>query len=72
LRPRTYSQAIFCQLIQVLRAVQLREPPAVDGEAGRLCLKVIEAARGMARPLEKPWLSRRHQEAHRSLHWSNA
>lgn len=70
--PRDYGAAITCQLIQTIRAIQLHEAPAVDGEAGRRCVALLEAALAMARPLDMPWLAHEQQEAYRSLHWTSA
>lgn len=68
--PRLYPQSIYCQLIQVLRAIQLGESPAVDGEAGKECIAVIESARRCAQPIEMPWLDVEQQHAYRALHWT--
>jgi predicted dehydrogenase len=70
--PRLYTESIYCQLIQVARAIQLGEPPAVTGEEGRECVRVIESARRRAQPIEMPWLDGPRQEAYRALHWTNA
>jgi predicted dehydrogenase len=72
LSPRLYTQSIYCQLIQLVRAIHLGESPAVDGETGRECVRVIESARRMARPLEMPWLDAVEQEAYQGLHGINA
>lgn len=68
--PRLYTDAIFCQLIQVLRAIRLGEEPAVAGQAGADCVAVMEAALRLARPLEMTWLSPEHQRAQQLLHWT--
>jgi predicted dehydrogenase len=70
--PRLYAQAMYCQLIQVLRAIRLREPPAVGGEEGRQCVRVLETALRRARPLEANWLPAAEREAFHTLHWSNS
>jgi predicted dehydrogenase len=69
LSPRTYSDAIYCQLVQVVRAVQLLERPAVDGESGRACVALLESALSIARPLDAPWLDRAQRDAYRLSHW---
>jgi predicted dehydrogenase len=69
--PRSYSDAIFCQIVQVLRAIELGEAPAVDGEAGRCCISVLESALSMARPLDAPWLDFAQHTSFRRLHWSH-
>jgi hypothetical protein len=68
--PRTYADAVFCQLVQVIRAIQLGEAPAADADSGRACIAALESALAMAKPLEVPWLDPREQSAYRSLHWS--
>jgi predicted dehydrogenase len=70
--PRLYTESIYCQLIQFVRAIRLGEPPAVGGEAGRECVRVIESARHRAQPIDMPWLDADQQAAYRSLHWANA
>jgi len=66
--PRLYTQAIYCQVIQVLRSVRLGEPPAVTGEVGLNCLRVIDEARRVMQPLEMPWLDPIQQMANRELY----
>jgi predicted dehydrogenase len=70
--PRLYTESIYCQLIQVARAIHLGEPPAVSGEDGRECVRVIETARRRAQPIDMPWLDDNQAEAFRALHWTNA
>jgi predicted dehydrogenase len=72
LSPRLYTETIYCQLIQVARAIRLGEPPAVTGEEGKECVRVIESARRRAQPIDQPWLDGDQQEAYRALHWTNA
>ncbi len=72
LSPRLYTEGIYCQLVQVARAILLGEPPAVTGEEGRECVRVIDAGRRRAQPIEMPWLDDGQQEAYRALHWTNA
>ncbi len=69
--PRLYTESIYCQLIQVARAIHLGEPPPVNGQEGKECVRVIESARWRARPIEMPWLDAARQEAYRALHWTN-
>jgi predicted dehydrogenase len=71
LSPRLYVQGISCQLVQVVRAIRLGERPAVSGEEGRECVRLIEAARHLARPMEMPWLDPAQREAYQRRHWSN-
>jgi predicted dehydrogenase len=68
--PLSYSDAVLCQLVQVLRAIALGERPAVDGAEGESCIALLEQALGMASPLPEPWLSSREQTAASRLHWS--
>ncbi len=69
LTPRSYPDAIFGQLVQTLRAIQLGEPPAVDGVSGHACIALLEAGLGLAQPLPSPWLEPAEQQALRELHW---
>jgi predicted dehydrogenase len=71
LSPRLYTQSLYCQLIQVARAIRLGEPPAVNGEAGKHCVGVIESARHCAEPIDMPWLDWNQRETHQALHWTN-
>lgn len=70
--PKLYTESIYCQLIQVLRAIELAEAPAVDGQQGQACISLIEAARRCARPLDMPWLDPHQEATHQSLHWTRA
>jgi predicted dehydrogenase len=70
--PRTYAQAIFCQLVQTVRAITLGEPPAVDGHSGERCITVLESALSQARPMDMPWLDAAEQIATKRLHWTVA
>jgi len=70
--PRLYTESLYCQLIQVARAIQLGEPPAVSGEEAKECVRVIESARRRARPIDMPWLDCDEQEAYQALHWTKA
>lgn len=69
LSPRTYADAIYCQVVQMVRAIQLRELPAVDGESGKACVSLLESALSVARPLDAPWLDRAQRDAYRLSHW---
>jgi predicted dehydrogenase len=69
--PTDYHQAMYCQLIQTVRAIRLHEAPAVDEELGRHCVSVMEKALSIARPLDTPWLSTTRQAAFRGLHWTS-
>jgi predicted dehydrogenase len=70
--PGLYGQAMYCQLIQLLRAVNLGERPAVSGEEGRRCVAALDQALACARPLDMSWLSADQLQAFHNLHWSNA
>jgi predicted dehydrogenase len=67
--PRSYSDAIYCQVVQVLRAIEHGEPPAVDGRTAGRSVSLLESALTMARPLDVPWLELAHQESFQQLHW---
>jgi predicted dehydrogenase len=69
--PTLYMQSQYCQLIQLVRAIELGESPAVGGEDGQQCVSIIEAARRCARPIGMPWLDRDQREAQRKMHWTN-
>lgn len=71
LAPRSYAQAIYAQLIQVIRAIRLGEKPSADGAAGQQSVAVLEAALKIADVLPAPWLSSEEQAASRRLHWSH-
>jgi predicted dehydrogenase len=66
--PRLYTQSLYCQLIQVARAIRWGEAPAVDGEAGKSCIGILETALRQARPLDIPWLNPQHRKANQTLH----
>ena len=68
--PTLYTQAIFCQLIQMVRAIRLGEAPAVGADVGEQCTAVIAAARRLARPLPMPWLDEARARAFEARHWS--
>jgi predicted dehydrogenase len=70
--PRSYPQAIYCQLVQVARAIQLAEAPAVDGECGQRTVAVLESSLALAAPLQMPWLDAAELERFQQLHWTNA
>lgn len=70
LSPRSYEQSMYCQLIQVVRAIRLGESPAVDAQAALESVRVIDAARRRARPLDIPWLDPSEQEAAHAAHWT--
>ena len=69
--PRSYSDAVLCQLVQVLRAIKFDERPAVDGQGGASCIRLIEHALSKASPLPEPWLAPREQAAAAQLHGSS-
>jgi predicted dehydrogenase len=70
--PALYTQCIYCQLIQLARAIQLGEAPAVNGEFGRECVRVMELARRHAQPIDMPWLNANQRQAYQTLHWTNS
>ena len=70
LTPISYPQAVYCQLVQVARAIALGEPAAVDGESGRQTVALLESALGVARPLDSPWLAEHEQARFAQLHWN--
>jgi predicted dehydrogenase len=69
LSPRSYSDAMYCQIVQVVRAITLQESPAVDGETGRRAVALLESALAIAQPLEMPWLTSGQRDSLRTLHW---
>ncbi len=69
--PRLYTQAIYCQLINIIRAIRLGEPPAASGAAGRQCIALIEAARRQAQPIDMTWLNPDRKTAFQKLHRAN-
>jgi len=68
--PRSYSDAMYCQLVQVVRSIELGERPAADGAAGERCVSMLDSALAIATPLDAPWLDFAQQQASRRLHWS--
>jgi predicted dehydrogenase len=66
--PRLYTQSLYCQLIQVVRAIRLGERPAVSGAEGKECVRLLESASRQARPFEMPWLDAGQREAYQRLH----
>lgn len=70
--PKTYTQSMYCQLMQMVRAIRFDEPPAVTADVGRTCVSVIESARRQAEPLEMAWLDPEQQQAYRTRHWTVA
>jgi len=69
LSPKSYPEAVYVQLIQVVRAIELGESPACDGRAGERCVRLLEAALARAEALPVPWLAPDDQAAFRRLHW---
>jgi predicted dehydrogenase len=69
--PHTYPQAVYCQLIQMLRAIELNESPAVDGVSGLQTIRLLESALALAQPVPMPWLSDRQQREYCTSHWTN-
>jgi hypothetical protein len=69
LTPLNYADAIYCQIVQVIRAIQLGESPAVDGDTGGRCISLLESALSIATPLDAPWLDDAQRTSSRRLHW---
>jgi predicted dehydrogenase len=68
--PRTYYEAIYYQLVQVLRAVRYGEPVPVDGEQGLSAVRAIDTCYRQAAPLCLPWLEAAEQARADERHWS--
>jgi predicted dehydrogenase len=68
--PRTYHDAIYYQLVQILRAVRWGEPVPVDGAQGLTAVRAIDACYAKAQPLRLPWLAADEQAAADDRHWS--
>ena len=68
--PRTYYEAIYYQLVQVLRAVRYGEPVPVDGEQGLVAVRAIDTCYRQAAPLRLPWLPSAEQSCADERHWS--
>lgn len=67
--PKTYAEAIYAQLIQMARAIELGEQPSVDGTAGQRCVALLENALALAQAPSAPWLAQEEQDALRQRHW---
>lgn len=72
LSPRLYTQSLYCQLVQVVRAIRLGEVPAVSGDSGKVCVALLESARQQAQPWAMPWLDAQEQEVYQQRHWSGS
>jgi hypothetical protein len=70
--PRSYPQAIYCQLVQTARAIVSGEAPAVDGGSGERTVAALESALSLSRPLDMPWLDESERAAAARLHWTHA
>lgn len=68
--PRSYPQAVYCQLVQTARALVLGEPPAVDGLSGERTTATLDAALALARPLDLPWLAGDERDVYERAHWT--
>ena len=68
----SYAEAIYAQIVQMVRAIELKERPAVDGAAGERCVGLLESALGKATALPAPWLAPDEQAALQRLHWTHA
>jgi predicted dehydrogenase len=69
LTPASYGEAVYCQIVQVIRAIQLGEAPAVSGEAGRRCVSLLESALSIAAPMDVAWVDPAQKRALERLHW---
>jgi predicted dehydrogenase len=67
--PRTYYEAIYYQLVQVLRAVRYGEPVPVDGEQGLTAVRAIDECYRKAAALRLPWLAAAEQALADGRHW---
>lgn len=67
--PRTYYEAIYYQLVQVLRAVLYGESVPVDGEQGLMAVRAIEECYRKTTPLRLPWLAAAEQKLADERHW---
>lgn len=68
--PRTYYEAIYYQLVQVVRAVRHGEPVPVDGEQGLVAVRAIDTCYRQAASLRLPWLAAAEQSRADERHWS--
>ena len=68
--PVTYFEAIYYQLVQVLRAVRYGEPVPVDGEQGLAAVRAIDTCYRQAAPLRLPWLAAAEQARADERHWT--
>ena len=67
---RTYHEAIYYQLVQVLRAVRYGEPVPVDGEQGLAAVRAVDTCYRDAASLRLPWLAVEEQRVADERHWS--
>ena len=68
--PLTYFEAIYYQLVQVLRAVRYGERVPVDAEEGLAVVRAIDTCYRQAAPLRLPWLAAAEQARADERHWS--
>ncbi len=68
-RPKSFSGCVRLELISVLRAILLGEPPMATGEDGLSVLRLLMAAYDQATPLRTPWLPLEEQRENASSHW---
>lgn len=71
-RPKTYSDCMYYQLVQMLRCIRLGEPPAVSAEEGARVMALINSCYDQAEPLSMDWLTTEEMSAYRALHWRQA
>lgn len=69
LKPTSYPEAVFCQLVQFLRAIILGENLAASGEDCAPHIRLIEKCYSAADPLDYRWLSDFENLQSRRAHW---
>lgn len=67
--PRTHDECIQFQVVRVLRAIVLGEPPPVTAEDALAVIRAIDACYRCATPLRLPWLTAAEQAALDARHW---
>jgi len=67
--PDVFSDCIYLQLIQLLRAIHHSEPVPVSGDAALVSMCALEECREIATPLTQDWLPAVERDALRAAHW---
>jgi predicted dehydrogenase len=67
--PKSYTECIYLQMIQFIRAIKLDEKFPVTGEDGRKVISLIEECYRIAEPIEMNWLPFFENSNHKRLHW---